>query len=424
MSRRSFHRAARAACLLVALGAGAACADELGALVLQSAEPEEAPVATRSLRLFAEGALSHTSRRYGMGDKTMSRGSLDLYWAPRLGEQWSAVLSNRMDYIDPAEAEWPHVVNSLREASIGWQDVAAEASLDVGRVNYRLGPAYGFNPTDYFRDGSLRAVTSADPLSWRDNRMGTVMLRGQLLSNGWAVTGVLAPKLEVERSTASFAADLGATNRRDRLLLVVSSPTLGSTSGQGSLFYERGKGWQVGASATTLLTGAAIGFVEWSGGRDVVWRPGNERDALPIRSAHRVAVGVTYTTPTRANLTLEAEYNGFAADPVLWETDPVNGPRLLGQYLNWTLQRQDIAPRRAVLLYATQSGLMGNRLNLSGFLRWNADDGSRFLWLEARYRWPQIDLALQYQHTEGGALSEFGALATRQMIQVVLARYF
>jgi hypothetical protein len=154
-----------------------------------------------------------------------------------------AVLSSRLDYLDPAEPGWPNTVNSLREAFVGWQDAAAEAGVDAGRFNCRLGPAYGFNPTDCFRDGSLRVVTSAEPLSWRDNRMGTMMLRG-----GWAASGVLAPKLDDERSTNSFSADLGATNHTDRALLVVSSPTLGTTSGQGTqFFYKRGKGWQLAA---------------------------------------------------------------------------------------------------------------------------------------------------------------------------------
>jgi hypothetical protein len=418
------RRLARATCLVAALGAGAAGADELDALSLESAPEAAASATVRPFRLFVEGALGHASRRYGLDDETLARASLDLYWAPRLGEHWRAVLSNRLDYLDPAEPGWPNTVNSLREASIGWQDAAAEAGFDAGRVNYRLGPAYGFNPTDYFRDGSLRIVTSADPLSWRDNRMGTVMLRGQLLRDGWAATGVLAPKLDDERSTASYSLDLGATNRADRALLVVSSPTVGSTSGQGTLFYERGKGWQVGANATTLLNDATVGFVEWSGGRDVVWQPGTARDDLPVRTGNRIASGLTYTTPSRATLTLEYEYNAFAADPALWESDPVDGPRVLGEYLNWALERQDIAPKRALLLYATQDGLLSKRLDLSGFLKWNADDASRFLWLEARYRWPRVDLALQYQRSDGSALSEFGGFVNRQVIQIVTAVYF
>jgi hypothetical protein len=143
-----------------------------------------------------------------------------------------------------------------------------------------------------------------------------------------------------------------------------------------------------------------------------------------VRTGNRLAAGLTYTTPTRATLTLEYEYNGFAADSALWESDPVGGPPILGEYLNWALERQDIAPKRAVLLYATQDGLLSKRLDLSGFLKWNADDSSRFLWLEARYRWPRVDLALQYQRADGSALSEFGALVNRQAVQIVTALHF
>ena len=49
-------------------------------------------------------------------------------------------------------------------------------------------------------------------------------------------------------------------------------------------------------------------------------------------------------------------------------------------------------------------------------------DQSRLLWLEGRYRWPRIDLALQWQLDSGQPGSNFGSLPDRRMLQLV-ARY-
>lgn len=412
--------------LFTLLAVPTAGADELDALALESAPESTAQAAERPLRLFLEGAVGRSSQRYGLSDETVRRASLDLRWAGRPAPGLRVALSNRLDHLEPEAPGYPSTVNSVREAFVGWQDALSRWGIDAGRVNWRLGPAYGFNPTDYFRDGSLRVVTTVDPLATRDNRMGTVMLRGQHLTDrGWATTLALAPKLDDDRSADSFSLDLGATNPSDRALLAVSTPSRGGASGQATVFYERGKGLQLGVSATTALSDAAVAYLEWSGGRDRVWQPGVEfAGDLPVRTRHRAAAGLTYTTTTRAELTLELQYNGFAADRALWRSDPVDGAAILGDYLLWVQQRQDLAPRRAVMLYAVQRSLLAKRLDLTGLLRWNADDGSRFLWLEGRYRWSHVDLALQYQRSTGAVLSEYGLSPGRQLVQVLAAYYF
>ena len=51
--------------------------------------------------------------------------------------------------------------------------------IDLGRINVRNGVALGYNPTDYFRAGAVRAAVSVSPASLKENRQGSVMLRGQ-----------------------------------------------------------------------------------------------------------------------------------------------------------------------------------------------------------------------------------------------------
>ena len=56
-------------------------------------------------------------------------------------------------------------MNSLREAYLSWQPASGASILEAGRINLRYGPGYGYYPTDFFRDGSLRTSTTADPLA-------------------------------------------------------------------------------------------------------------------------------------------------------------------------------------------------------------------------------------------------------------------
>lgn len=59
------------------------------------------------------------------------------------------------------------------------------------------------------------------------------------------------------------------------------------------------------------------------------------------------------------------------------------------------------------------------QLDLSAMARLNDADHSRMTWLEARYHWDRIDLALQWQRNTGRAASEYGALPQQQMLQTL-----
>jgi hypothetical protein len=85
-------------------------------------------------------------------------------------------------------------IGTLKEAYVSWQPHSS-LLLDAGRINGRQGVAFGYNPTDFFRSDAIRSVVSIDPNSLRDNRLGTVMLRGQQLWDSGALSVVYAPRL-------------------------------------------------------------------------------------------------------------------------------------------------------------------------------------------------------------------------------------
>lgn len=406
------------------VGTAAWAADDDDALSLQSDAPQTPAAATvRTWRLYAEGAIGVREDRYADDRRTTSRGSLDFSLNQSLGAGWRLGVSDRLDAVHPVDDGAPTTVNSLRELYLGWQDADKLTSVDVGRVNLRNGPAYGFNPTDYFRSGALRSVTSADPLALRENRLGTVMLRAQRLWGSGAITLALAPKLADGPSTAGFSADVGATNDRRRALLSVSQRLGDRVSGQALWFAEQGHAPQFGLNATALLSDALVMQGEWSHGRfDDTLAQATGVASAPGRD--KVAVGLTYTAPTRTALTLEYQYNAAAPGRTAWDAAAAGSPDALVSYFVAASSRQDTASRGAWLLYVMQKGLGSKNLDLTGLWRRNSSDGSTFTWVEARYHWPSFDAALQWQAAHGKTASEYGILPGRQWLQLLGAWYF
>jgi hypothetical protein len=310
-------------------------------------------------------------------------------------------------------------VNSLREANLSWQESTGAASAELGRINVRHGPAYGYNPTDYFRSGALRTVNTADPVTLREIRMGTVMLRGAYRWSGGGVSLALAPKLESGPDTRPGAVDLGATNSTDRMLLMVNSHLGERVSGEGLLLVERGAAPQLGASFTALAGQALVMHAEWSSGKSASLL--QQVVGSPIeRSRHqRAAAGMTYTFPSALAITVEAEYNGAGLNGAEWETTVNQGLSAYQRYVALTQPSQELGSRRAWLVYASQKDLGLKQLDLTAFVRVNPIDDSRLAWAELRYHWPRFDAALQWQRGSGDARSEFGFMPYRQVIQLV-----
>lgn len=395
---------------------------ELDALDLESAPEAPAP-STPGTKTFIEAAWGQANQRYGMGQRDLGRLSLDFSHTAKLAPHLRAVVSDRLDHFHPREAGSEETVNSLREAYLGWQPVD-ETVLEVGRINLRYGPAYGYNPTDFFRDGSLRTIVSANPFALRENRLGSVMARGQYLWSGGSIALAYSPKLANRGSQDTWSLDLGSTNNRDRAVLALGTQFSSSFNTQLLVYKQDGLPPTLGASMTALVSDAVVAHAEATRGKEtnilnqITMQPGAQTQR------NRFAGGLTYTTGSKLSITAEYQYNGFGLNESQWNSLGAANPLLQGAYLQEALRRQDIAPRRASLLYATQRDLGIKGLDLTTFLRFNAEDKSRLFWLELRRHWNQFDLALQWQEHKGRTGSEYGILPDRRMIQILGAYHF
>lgn len=405
--------------------------DATGAAGFDPLALESAPVqkvespASGSTKVFVEGSLGHQSRRYQLGGQDTQRLSLDFAYSANIGTGLRAVVSNRLDYNHPAAARMDATVNSLREAYLSWQpEGSAGYALDFGRINMRGGPGYGYNPTDFFRDGSLRVLTSADPFVLRQNRLGTVMLRGQRIWDGGSLSLSYSPKLDTRPSTDGWSLDLGSTNNRDRGLIALGTKISERVNTQVFLYKEDGRSASIGANVTALISDAATAHLEWTRGKepDLLSRAVT---AVPATVAvrNRLVAGATYTTLSKTSITFEYQYNGFGLNKAglnALAASPANQLAYFGE----ALRLQELAPRQAYLIYVTQKGLFLKDLDLTAYLRVNPGDNSKLAWFELRHHWSNFDLSLQWQQNIGRSNTEFGVLPERRWIQVLGTYYF
>jgi hypothetical protein len=396
---------------------------DAGALALESAPIDPPAASGGGLKLSLEAAVGRAwLRGQGAEHRSLRRGSVDVVYATRFAPQWQFVFSDRVDALHPHDGD--ATVNSLRELYVGWQDPAAQWAAEVGRVNLRQGPALGFNPTDFFRDGALRVSTTVNPLLVREYRLGSVMVRAQRMWADGSLSVALSPELDDRPDSEGWSADLGATNARDRLLLSLSTRWSASTSSQLHLYAERGGRPQVGASLSSLLGDATVLYAEWAWSREpsLLHRAQGQESAR--QSGHRAAAGLTYSTSTRLSLTAELEYNDFALSSNERKALATAAPALFGAYFFEAQRRQDLAARRSVMLYAKQTDAVWRNLDLTALVRTNPGDRSTMGWLEVRYHFPNVDLSLQALQYRGRAGSEYGSSPYRRSVQALATVYF
>jgi hypothetical protein len=414
----------RSIALAMLLASGVALADDADEAALKLADKTVSEAARASnWRVLTEGALIQSKTRSDGSLRHSQRLSVDATYDRKLSPQWRVLFSDRLDLAWTGKPAYDDSANTLKEAYASWQP-RADAIADMGRVNMRLGVATGYNPTDYFRAGAVRTVVSINPASLRENRLGTVMLRGQKLWSSGSFIGLYAPKLADQPNNSPFSPDFGATNNRNRWLLAGTQRLAPGFSPQVLLYGEERGSPQLGLNATTLLGKSTVAYLETSAGRSRSLL--SEALALPDDSAFRarLATGLTYTTRFKLSVTLEYQYNGAGLDRSGWTALRQGPPDAYLQYRNFAMTQQDLPTRHNAFLYATWPDFPIRKLDLSAMQRVDAVDHSGLSWVEARYHWNRVDLALQWQRNGGDPGTQYGALPQEQIWQAIVTYFF
>lgn len=415
-----------ASCLF-AVVPGAARGDDADALAIESSAPVAAiEQAKKPGRVVLEVAAGLIQRRYGEADAGMQRLSLDLSYSAPIAQDLRFAISNRLDIIRPRVDGLPEAVNSLREAYLGWSGAGENWLFEIGRINLRLGPSYGYNPTDYFRSGTVRVVTTPDPTAQRENRQGVVMARAQRLWAGGAASLILSPRVTGGSSDSGFSTEFSATNAQNRALLMASHQLSDAVNGQLLFLFESSKAPKLGASATALVNDHLVAHAEISSERRQSLFASYAVDAVDAteRRRNRVSAGLTVSLPNRLSVTVEGEYDGHAPGLRAWQDLFARSPERAVEYLQAAQFQQELAAKSAWLVYFSKRGFLASEIDLSGLVRINAEDDSQICWVELRRHWEGFDLSIQWQGTRGRVASQFGVLRQKQSLQLVLTHFF
>ncbi|HTT11906.1 MAG TPA: hypothetical protein VMG60_13515 [Burkholderiaceae bacterium] len=413
----------RALCLVALLATTPAFAadDDAAALGLADKTVTTAEQA-RDWHLFTEAAWNLAVLRATDATQQFERLSLGASYDTVVAPQWRVAFADRFDAWWQQEPSRQYNVNTLQEAYLSWLP-RPDRIADLGSINTRYGVAYAYNPTDFFRTDAVRATVSADPAVQRENRLGTVAVRGQALWTGGSLTALYSPKLADHPNNGALDPDLGATNGSNRWLVAVSQQLSDQFNPQWLLFGTVGQPPQFGLNLTTLLNDATVLSLEWSGGRSASLFV--QALSLPSDTAFRsrLATNLTYTTANKLSLTVEYEYCGAALDGDAWDELGRRSLPVYVAYRNYVAAVQDPPTRRRFFLRAFWQDALFNHFDLTSYAFVDTVDHSWQTWVEARYHWTQLDLALQWQRNDGAPLSQYGALP-QQWITQVLARYF
>jgi len=407
---------------LLAAAPARAADDDAAALSLADTTPASTQQAS-DWRVFLEGAWAESALRDGAGTEHDEHLFLDVHYDKTLAPAWRAVFADLVDSHWQDSISHQNAVNTVIDAYLSWQ-ARPDAIADVGRINTRYGAGVGYNPTDYFRVNAIRSIISIDPASLRENRLGSVMVRGQALWTAGSLTAIYSPKLADQPSDSAFSPDFGATNFRDRWLLAASHQIAANFNPQLLVFGGANASPQIGLNLTTLVNDATVAYVEYSGGRTQSLL--SQALLLPPDTAFRsqVAAGFTYTTASNVSLTLEYEYNGAGLNQEGWNALRSGPPAAYAQYRAYAADVQDPPTTRRLFANARWQDAGLNHLDLSAFAYYDVVDASRQFWIEARYHWTHVDVAVQWQLNSGAPGSEYGALPALHTWQALLTYYF
>lgn len=456
-----------ALCLLVWVLPAAADPDsDLDLIPAASTGIPAAPAAAGGQdRVYLENAVTEVSRAPDDPTAPPARGYL---WQERLlldvrtdsvvSERTGLHLSDRLNLRDEDDLPFPDhedLINDLREAYLSWHPVDP-LYLDAGRINLKSGIALGYNPTDFFKSRSVTEPLSSDPSALREDRLGTVMLRGQDIWEGGSVTVAYAPRLHhptaiySDGDLPSFNPMFDRSNAHDRLLLKASF-RLGDDANPEVLLYREAGRTHLGTNLSVGLGQNAVGYLEWSGaerptliseamdyGRETGTLPADATSPLPTGSNRtfksELAIGASYTNAD--DMTFNAEYlvnqAGFSgADWDRWsaaaEQAGAGSPRLdeLWYLRAYAQDQQQQNTREAYFARADWVDAFGMKLELTGFALVDAHDRSGIAQLGAGYYFSDAwTLGGQLIKYFGSRRSDFGSLGASYSLLFSVTHYF
>ena len=431
------------------------------------ASPKEAaqPSSDGSRRAYIENALVFASRRDDL--LVPSPPPLPPRWQERLFVdariEWPiasnafVAYSGRLELRDEEGLGFPNrgnVTHNLRELYASTEP-SPRKYIDAGRINIKNGVALGFNPTDFFKARAVIDPLTADPRALREDRLGTLTVRGQTLGDRGSLSVAYSPRVTDASPLGTnpdrgFSPLFGRTNATDRWLMKASLRLPEGLNPEALLYREKGV-TKFGVNIAESVGQSSVVYLEWSGARrlaiiDEALAFGREQGLIPTsapevigqggdkRFRSQIAFGASYTTENKITFNLEYHYNqaGFSGSD--WDRwfaigagRPASSPvtRQLWLVRGYASEFQEPLQHHAAFLRADWVDFLLPKLELTAFALVDARDGSSTLQLDATYARTDLwSFGILAGGTVGGRRSNFGSLPRATNILFRATRYF
>lgn len=354
------------------------------------------------------------------------------------GQSLRALYSVRLDYTtgDPSRTAFSY---DLRELFLSWSlDSQRRWFIDFGRVNVRNGVAYAFNPTDFFRTQSVVDETSEDPSVRRENRLGTLMLRGQYFFSGGTLTAIYAPRLYEEplplTTVPSWSDPQLRRTNSDNRIEVSGSVDLGHDLSPQAVLYRSGDSTAYGVNLARGFGTQTTAYVEWSATRrtslvtqamEYGVRTGTFGDAVPPIPAdftehleHDLAAGISYTTRSNVNFIVEYDLHQAGLSKTDWRNwfavGTAGNPFLDAElwYLrDYAAVQQEPISRQSLFLRVAKDNWLIPNLSASALALVDVTGSSGLGQADVSYRVStRWQLEFMFQTAVGSRRSDFGSL--------------
>jgi hypothetical protein len=363
-------------------------------------------------------------------------------------------LSDRLNVIEQdgqAFLSWQTVRNDLREGYVTWEPVR-NMYLEAGRINVRNGVALGFNPTDFFKTRSLVGQASLDPSVIRQNRLGTVMARGQAIWDRGSASVALGLKLTdpsvlLDPDRNGLDPRFDATNAAYRLLTTLSFDVL-DLNPEVLAYLERDRS-KLGINISRPIGDYIVAYAEWAGGRETnlftrAFEYGKATGTLPAilpvllptdtsaQFRNDVAAGFSLVIATKVTLNVEYHFHQAGFTRQDWKSwfelgsDPAPAPisSALWYPRGYAVDQQEPMSMHQIFVRAAWPKAFVNDLELSGFAFVSLLDGSTLMQIAANYnatdKWT---LAAYGSANIGSGQTERGSLPQRLSGIFSIVRY-
>jgi hypothetical protein len=424
----------------------------------QKVEPSAARSSQLSGKAYLEDALTGWVKRGLLvpvptkSPNWQNRTSLDLDSSWQFAGNFRLSLSNRLNVLFGDTVTFPsgaNLRNDFREGYLSWEPFP-RTYLEAGRMNIKNGVALGHNPTDYFKSRTAVDTVSIDPSALRENRLGSIMVKGQRIWNNGAVTLAFSPRVESQsplliNKRASFDPLFGRTNSENRFLASLSY-NIWDLNPQALVFIDDA-GAHFGANISRVMSSNIVAYGEWSGvreatltGRAVTFGRNTgsfprEVPLLPQSETGKsfqndLAIGASWTSDF--NLTVNLEYHfhqaGFGGGEFAdWVSLGSANPGLASEFWfirQYAADRQEPLMQHEIFLRFDWQDVIPSRLNAGGVMFITPYDGSVLAQASAQYfisrNWT---VGLYLGGTTGGADTVYGSLPSSASGVLQIVRY-